>query len=134
MLADFLSDLGAFISYFLAGGLSTLVYMLVYSKITPYPELELIKSRNQAAAIAFGGSLLGFMLAITALIRSAVNMMDFAMWSIVAIIIQVATYFVVQLAFPKIAKRIEDGEVPSAIWLAAASIAAGMLNAASLTY
>ena len=133
MFDGFLADFGAFVSYFAAGGAATVVYMLVYMAITPYREVELIKAQNQAAAIAFAGSLLGFMLPITALIQSAIDLVDFGMWSVVAIVIQVGAFFCVRLVFPRISERIEGGEVPAGTWLAAASVAAGMLNAACLS-
>ena len=133
MFDGFLADVGAFLSYFLAGGVATVVYMYVYTLVTPHNEVELIKDQNQAAALAFAGSLIGFVLPITALIESAIDLVDFGLWAVVAIVVQIAAFFVVKLFFPRISERIEAGEVPAGTWLAGASIAAGMLNAACLS-
>lgn len=133
-MSDFLYDLTNFAIYFAGGIAAIAVYTLIYTAITPYKEIELIKNNNQAAAIAFAGSLLGFVLAITSLIKSAVDPVDFAMWSIVAIIVQLVAYLIVRLLFPRIAERIRNNETPAAIWLAACSISAGLLNAASMSY
>ncbi len=133
MFEGFLAGVGAFLSYFAAGGAAMAVYMLVYTAVTPHNEVALIKAQNQAAAIAFSGSLLGFTIAITGLIRNAVDLLDFGMWSVVAIVVQLLAYFGVRMVFPRISARISEGEVPAAIWLASASVAAGMLNAACMT-
>ena len=131
---EFFADLFNFAAYFASGIIATTVFIFVYSFITPYKEIALIKEKNQAAAIAFAGSLLGFVIAISSLIENAVNLIDFAMWSVVAILVQLLAYGGVRLLFPLIADRIRNNETPAAIWLAACSIGAGLLNAASMTY
>ncbi len=55
-------------------------------------------------------------------------------WSVVALIVQVIVYFVVRIPVPDLSNRIAKGELAPAIWLGAASLAAGALNAASMTY
>jgi putative membrane protein len=53
-------------------------------------------------------------------------------WGVVALGVQVAVYYLARIPIPNLSKRIEDGEMAPAIWLGAASITAGMLNAASM--
>ncbi len=134
MFEGFIAGIGAFLSYFAAGGAAMTVYMLVYTWVTPHNEVALIKEQNQAAAIAFSGSLLGFTIAISGLIENAIDLLDFGMWAVVAIIVQLLAYFAVRMVFPRISERIASGEVPAAVWLASASLAAGLLNAACMTY
>jgi putative membrane protein len=133
-MTDFLYDLMNFAAYFASGLLATVIFILIYTAITPHKEIELIKNNNQAAAIAFGGSLLGFAIAITSLIENAVDLIDFSLWAMVAILIQILAYLTVRLLFPRIVTRIENNETSAAIWLAACSIGAGLLNAASMSY
>ena len=129
----FLTDLLSFLAYFAGGIVATVMYMFIYTRITPYDEIALIKDNNQAAAIAFAGSLIGFILAIASLIEHSISLTGFALWSVVAILVQLLAYTGVRLLFPRIAERIQNNEVPAAIWLAACSIGAGLLNAASMT-
>lgn len=133
-MTDFLYDLINFATYLASGLVAVTAFVLIYTAITPYKEIELIKSNNQAAAIAFAGSLLGFVIAITSLIESAVDLVDFALWAIVAILVQIIAYLLVRLLFPRLVERIQNNETPAAIWLAACSISAGLLNAASMSY
>jgi putative membrane protein len=133
MWSEFGSSLLSFVTFFVSGVIAILVYTVIYTAITPHKEFALIKEQNQAAAIAFVGSLLGFVIAIARLIESTVHIADFYLWVGVAIIVQLLAYGMVRLTFPKISEHIANGEVPAAIWLAGLSIGAGLLNAASLS-
>jgi putative membrane protein len=83
--------------------------------------------------VALAGSLLGFMIALTRLIEQAVALGAFALWALVAIVVQLLAYGLVRLTFPQLSERIANGELPAATWLAGASITAGLLNAACLS-
>jgi putative membrane protein len=133
MWSEFGSSLLSFVTFFVSGIIAILIYTVIYTAITPHKEFALIKEQNQAAAIAFAGSLLGFVIAIARLIESAVHLTDFYLWVVVAIVVQLLAYGVVRLTFPKLSERIANGELSAAIWLAGLSIGAGLLNAASLS-
>ena len=53
---DILSALAAFASYFFSGFAMILVFLFVYTRITPHDEWALIKADNQSAAFAFIGA------------------------------------------------------------------------------
>ena len=55
-----LSGLPAFLIYFVLAIALLFMFTLMYTWITPHNELELIRANNAAAAIAFGGALVGF--------------------------------------------------------------------------
>ena len=52
---------------------------------------------------------------------------------IIALIIQIIIFIIVRLPIPKISARIENNEIASGVWLGSASLAGGVLNAASMT-
>lgn len=133
MLSEFGSDILSFITYFVSGLVAVLIYSAIYMAITAHNEFALIKDNNQAAALAFAGSLLGFVIAISRLIESAVHIGNFFLWVVVAIVVQLLAYVLVRITLPGLSERIENGEFAAAIWLAGASITAGLLNAASLS-
>ncbi|WP_243464956.1 DUF350 domain-containing protein [Photorhabdus temperata] len=57
------------------------------------------------------------------------------MWGVVALLAQIAGFFMVRVfMMPKIVSRIENNEIPAAVVLAAVSISVGLLNAACMTY
>ena len=62
----------------------------------------------------------------------SLTLIELALWGIVAMIVQIVVYFLVRMPMPRISERIEAGEVAAGIWLGAASLVAGILNAASM--
>ena len=129
-----LQGLPAFMAYFgLAIGL-TVIYLLVYTRLTPQHEFTLIRLNNNAAATALGGSLLGFALPLHSAITNAIGLLDCALWGMVALIVQIATFIVLRLALSGLPDRIARGEQSAANFVASTSIAVGLLNAASMTF
>ena len=133
MWSEFGSSLLGFMAFFGSGVVSILIYTVIYTAITPHKEFALIKDQNPAAAIAFAGSLLGFVIAMARLMEATIHIADFYLWVAVAIVVQLFAYGIVRLTFPRLSERIANGELSAAIWLAGLSIGAGMLNAASLS-
>lgn len=57
-----LDSLLAFSAYFFIGVAMVIIFLFIYSKITPHNEWQLIKNNNTAAALAFSGTLLGYVI------------------------------------------------------------------------
>mgnify|MGYP001038977021 CR=1 FL=1 len=132
--ATYLGGLPGFLAYFGTSVALLAAFAVVYSLVTPHHEWRLIKANTPAAAIAFGGSLLGFVLPLYSAISHSVNLVDCLLWGLVAFVVQLATFFVLRLVIPELPRRISDNELASGILVAALSLAVGLLNAASMTY
>ena len=128
-----LAGLPWFLAYLATAVVLTLLYVVIYDWVTPHPEIKLIRENNLAASLAFGGSLIGFSLPLASAIANSVALVDCVVWGLIAIVVQIAIYFLVRLPLPKISERIENGETAAGLWLGAASLAGGLLNAASMT-
>ena len=128
-----LSELPWFIAYMATAMVLTLIYVVVYIWVTPHPEIKLIRENNLAASLAFAGSLVGFSLPLASAIANSGALVDTVIWGLIAIVVQITVFYLVRLPIPKISERIENGEVASGLWLGAASLAGGILNAASMT-
>ena len=85
------------------------------------------------AVMWFAGSLIGFCMPLASAIANSVALLDCAVWGLIAVIVQIVIFFAVRLPVPKISERIEKGEMASGLWLGSASLAGGILNAASMT-
>jgi putative membrane protein len=133
-LSSSLSGLPAFLAYFGIAIGFTLAFALAYTLITPHREWALIKANKPAAAVAFGGSLIGFALPLSSAIAHSVGLLDCAVWAAVALLTQVLTFFALRLIIDGLPQRIAADEVATGILVAAASIAVGLLDAASMTY
>ncbi len=134
---DVIQSLSGLIPFSIYIGLSfimLIVFAFIYTKITPLDELALIKQNNEAAAISFGGALLGYVIALISASKVSVNILDFAIWAVVAMIIQLVVFLFMRLTFPKVVISIREGERARAIFLACISICAGLINSASMSY
>jgi putative membrane protein len=59
---------------------------------------------------------------------------DCLIWSAIALLVQVAVYYIVKIPIPNLSAKIAAGELAAAIWLGLSSLAAGALNAAAMIY
>jgi putative membrane protein len=134
MILQSLAGLPAFLAYFCTAILVVVIYLFVYTRVTPHDEFQLIRDNDPAAAIALGLSLLGFVLPVVSAIAHSANIVDCLIWSLIALIVQVVVYYVVKIPVPNLSAKIAAGELAAAIWLGLASLAAGALNAASMIY
>jgi putative membrane protein len=132
MVLQSLSGLPAFLIYFICSSVLVGAYVFVYALITAHNEFDLIRQDKPGAAIALGLSLIGFALPLTSSIAHSDGILDMAIWGVIAAIVQVAVYYLARIPVPDLSQRIANGETAPAIWLGTASIAAGMLNAASM--
>ena len=132
-LNGYLTDLPDFLAFFVVSILLLIVFVAVYTSITRHSEIKLIKENSVAAAVAFSGSVIGFALPLASAMISSRTILEMIIWGVVALIVQIVVYLLVRLPMPKVSERIENNEIAAGIWLGAASLAAGILNAASMT-
>ena len=132
MILQSLAGLPAFLVYFCTAIIAVVVYLFVYTRITPHDEFKLIRDNDPAAAVALGLSLLGFTLPLVSAIAHSANVFDCMIWSLVALIVQVVVYYVIKIPVPNLSAKIAAGELAPAIWLGLSSLAAGALNAACM--
>ena len=129
----FLVSLSEFLIFFVVAAVLTILFVVIYTRVTKHDELALIKKNSTAAAVAFSGSLIGFALPLASTMINSVTVIEMALWGMVALIVQVLVYLLIRLPMPRVSERIEADEVAAGIWLGACSMVAGILNAASMT-
>ena len=110
------------------------LFVAVYVRVTPYREITLIREGNMAAAFSLSGSLLGFIIPLTAAVRFSVNLVDMAMWGLIALVVQVAAFVVARLLIPSITEDIPAGKAAQGFFLGCLSLGVGLLNAACMSY
>lgn len=123
-----------FLVYFGASLAFVAVYLAIYVHVTPYREFALIREGNAAAAASLSGSLLGFVLPLASAVIHSVNLWDMGLWATIALVVQIVVYLLVKAAAPDLVRHIHEGRAGAGVFLGAASLAAGILNAASMTY
>ena len=129
-----LSTLPAFIAYFAMAVILTALFLLIYTKITPYDELALIKAGQLTPALSLSGSLLGFVIALAAVIKNSVSIADMAIWGLVALVVQLLAFVMTRLLFKDLTQGIQNNNVAKSTFLGILSLSFGILNAACMTY
>lgn len=131
-------DLGAsaiaFLVAFVAAGVFSILFKLVYQWATPYHERTLIRQGNVAAALTLGAALLGYILPLASALEHTASLVEFAVWALLAGLIQIVAFTIVRrVVMPDFSARIERGELAAAIYMASISVGVGLLNAASMS-
>lgn len=128
------SGLLDFALYFGSSVILVILFLAVYVRVTPYREFKLISEGNLAAAYSFSGALLGFAIPLASAVAHSVGLIDMIIWGMVAMFVQIITFFVVKTIFPSIVSDIPSNQVSKGLFLGVVSLAVGILNAACITY
>jgi putative membrane protein len=133
-MAQALIKLPDFVLFFSGSLVLVGLYLLVYTLATSHNEFGLIRQNNVAAALSLGLSLTGFALPLSSAVVHSTSIVDLAIWGLVAIVVQLIVYLLVRLVLPNLSSRIASGELAAALFLGAASLAAGVINAAAMSF
>ncbi len=132
-LTPALSGVTLHLVYFAIALVALALFVAIYTAITPYWEITLIREGNTAAAISLGGAILGYACPLAQSVAQSGNLLDMLMWSGVALVAQLAAYGVTRLVLPSLVMDLKAGKIAPATFLAALSIAIGILNAAAMS-
>ena len=127
----------SFLSFFFTVLALVIVFLYLYAVVTPYDDYKLIfEDNNIAAALGFGGAIIGVSIPLYSALVHSVSYMDFAIWGGVAILIQLIFAFIVTRLSGKYSfkTKISDGVISVGILMAFLSISIGLLNAGSMSY
>jgi len=123
-----------FLLYFAASLILLLLYVAIYTTITPHREFALIRGGNVAAAISLSGALLGFVLPLSSAVIHSSSLIDMLMWGGFALAVQISTFAIIRITQGSLCDDIAEGKVASGTLLGSVSVAVGVLNAACITY
>lgn len=127
----------AFLLFFITAVVFVLVFLFLYAKVTPYDDYKMIfQENNLSASIGFGGALLGLCIPLYSALVNSVSYIDFIMWAVVAIFIQLTFAYAMTRTKGKFSfeQHITDNSVPVGVFMAFLSVSIGLLNAASMSY
>ena len=105
----------------------------LYTLLTPYREIQLIRDGNAAAALSFGGVLVGLALPLAFALAASTTVLEIGLWGGTAIILQLALFWLTDLVLVGLPARIKEGEVAAAALLVAAKLAVAVILAAAVT-
>jgi len=110
------------------------VFVVLYLRVTPYREIQLIREGNMAASFSLSGSILGFVIPLAASIQHSVSLVDMAIWGLIAMLVQIAAFIVAKLLIPSITDDIPANKTSAGFFLGCLSLGVGLLNAACMSY
>jgi len=132
-MSNYLVTLPAFLTWFPISAILLAGFAAIYIRITPWAELRLIRAGNAAAAASFAGALLGYALVLASVLANAVSRGDLLTWGVIGLLVQIVAFYVARwLLGAGLTRHMEEGQVSSGLLLGTVSLAAGMLNAASM--
>jgi putative membrane protein len=110
-----------------------MLFVAIYTAITPHWEIRLIRQGNTAAALSLGGAILGYTCPLAQAVAQSSSLPDMLLWSAVALAAQLFAYGVTRLILPQLSADVKEGKIAPAAFLAALSVAIGILNAAAMS-
>ncbi len=123
-----------FITYLAVSLVLLGMFIALYVRVTPHREFALIREGNMAAAFSLSGAILGFVVPLSASVRFSVNLVDMAIWGLIALIVQIAAFLVVRMAVPTITEDIAAGKASQGFFMGALSMGVGLLNGACMSF
>jgi putative membrane protein len=122
-----------YIIYLLASLAMIGVFSLIYTKVTPYDELKMIREGQSASAFSFLGALIGFSLTLASSIMHNDSLVAFAGWAGAAMAVQLLVYGVLSRLMPELHQELENNNVAVGALLGGVSLTFGIINAACLS-
>ena len=74
-------------AYLLAACGLLAVFLFVYTRVTPYREVALIRAGKLAPAISLGGALIGFSLTLASSVQHNDSLIMFMVWALAAMVV-----------------------------------------------
>ncbi len=110
-----------------------MLFFVIYTRLTPYDEVTLIRGGNHAAALSLGGTLIGFALPIASALLHTPDYYQFLGWAGGAMLIQVLVFHVTTRLLKMSQEQIEADNSAFGGLLGAISVSIGLINAGSIS-
>ena len=122
-----------YLLHLLTAAALVLAFFIVYTRVTPYDEVQLIRQGNHAAALSLGGSLLGFSATIASSMVHTADYYEFAGWAVGGLFAQLAVWFVTTRLLRMSKDQIEANNCAFGGLLGAISLSIGIVNAGCIS-
>ena len=122
-----------YLIHLLSAAVLLAVFFAVYTRLTPFDEVKLIRQGNQAAALSLGGALIGFSITIGSALMHTADYQQFAAWAFGAMVVQILAYAITTRALNMSKDQIEANNKAFGGLLSAISISIGVINGACIS-
>lgn len=104
----------------------------LYVLLTPHKELALIRAGNTAAAVSFGGVLVGLAIPLGVSLAASITLLEIAVWGAATIVVQLFVFRVADQVLRGLPARIAAGETAAAALLVSAKLAVAIILACAV--
>lgn len=104
----------------------------VYALLTPYKEIQQIREGNAAAAVSYGGVLVGLAAPLAFSLSASTSAVEVAIWGAAVTVVQLLVFRVVDVLLTGLPQRAQDGDVAAAALLTAAKLACALILSAAV--
>lgn len=105
---------------------------VIYAFLTPHREIQEIRDGNSAAAVSYGGVLVGLAIPLAVSLTASTSTIELAIWGGAVTVLQLFLFRVADFVLRGLPERVEEGEVAAAVLLVAAKVAVALLIAAAV--
>jgi len=126
-------DILNYLIHLLLAATLLIIFFIIYTRVTPYDEVLLIRQGNQAAALSLGGAMLGFSATIASSLMHTADYQQFFAWAFGAMVVQLLAYVVTTRLLRMSKDQIESNNSAFGGLLAAISLSIGAINAACIS-
>lgn len=128
----FVGNAIAYASWLAVSGLLLAAFYALYTFITPWDDMALIRDGNVGCAASLAGALVGFSLTLASSISHNDTLLTSVFWSLGAMAVQLVAYAITAHMLGA-RHGVADGNTAAGIFMAGVSLAVGAINAACLT-
>lgn len=127
------SELLSYAFYFGGSVVMLVLFAMIYLAITPYDEFALIRKGSGAAALSFGGTIIGFSLPLAASAIYNTGYVAFLVWGAVAMVVQILGYFVMVKIIGNVPEHIRVNNLAVGGLIGVTGLVLGIINAGILS-
>lgn len=104
----------------------------VYALLSPHREVQRIREGDAAAAISWGGVMIGLAIPLAASLAAAASLIEIGLWGVAVTALALLAFRLIDLLLAGLPQRMHDGDLAAAGVLAAARLAAAVILAAAI--
>jgi putative membrane protein len=123
----------AYLLHLLTAAAMVLAFFVIYTKVTPFDEVLLIRQGNQAAAFSLGGTLVGFSITIASALLHTSDYYQFIGWAVGAMLAQVLVFTIATRLLRMSKDQIEANNKAFGGLLGAIALSIGLINAGCIS-
>jgi putative membrane protein len=109
-----------------------LVGCFLYGFLSPHKEVRHVQEGNSASAVSLGGVIAGLAIPLAASLNASTSPIEEAIWGAAIVVGQLLLFWIIDLILSGLPQRIREGEVPAAVLLVSAKLAASLIVAAAV--